>query len=184
MHMAGIEQLATSMKGQNIDIQKFLFVNGAVSYDCLFSMRGSFELSMTSRGLDLKFFLFSVSTNFHISTYLDRSFQDLMSVLKTHGMSTNGFSTSRFFQALDASVPRNASINNVPLQTEIVKLRHDLEERDRPYFDTWIHWTDKGPSEANLKKTLTTLGPDALNFSLKNKASSKWSPTDLGRDLT
>lgn len=184
MHMAGLEQLAHSMNMLSVDIQQFLFTNGAASFDCLFSMRGDYELSMTSRGKDPKFFLFQVSSDFQMSTYLQDTFQDLMSVLKTHGISTREFSTTRFFQALDEAVPHQARAAAVPTEPQIVSLRHDLEERERPFFDTWIYWTEKGPSEPNLKKTRAVLGSLAMEFSLKNRASSKWSAVDLGRTWT
>lgn len=180
--MIGLQRLAQSMRALNVDMQKFLFTNGAASFDCLFSMRGKFELSLTSRGENPKFFLFQIAENFQMSTYLNESsFKDLMSVLRTHGISTQGFSTSRFFQALNSSVPTQASVEKVPTGRQIVLLRHDLEERERPFFDTWIYWKDKGPTKDNLKKTNTVFGPEALAFSIKNRASSKWSAVDLGR---
>lgn len=182
MRMNGLARLAQSMSAQEIDIQQFLFTDGAASFDCLFSMRGDYELSLTSRGENPKFFLFAVSDDFRLSTYLNGDhFANLMSVLKTHEMSTQGFSTSRFFQSLDAAVPPKATKDRVPTASQILTLRHDLEERDRPFFDTWIYWKERGPQKENLKKTCTVLGPEAYAFSVKNRASSKWSAVDLGR---
>lgn len=182
MRMNGLARLAQSMSALGIDIQQFPFTNGAASFDCLFSMRAGNELSLTSRGEDPRFFLFPITDDFQLSTYLSSDrFAALMSVLRTHEMSTQGFSTTRFFQALDMSVPHEAKPERVPSAVQILTLRHDLEERDRPYFDTWIYWKNRGPKKENLKKTLDILGPEAYAFSLKNRASSKWSATDLGR---
>lgn len=182
MHMTGLERLARSMIALGIDIQQFLFVNGAATFDCLFSMRGDFELTMTSRGENPKFFQFQITDNFQMSAYLGDLFLDLMSVLKTHGMSTNEFKSSDFFQALNAAVPHEASPDRAPTPQQILTLRHDLEERDRPFFDAWIYWgPDRGPTASNLKKTLIVFGPDAMQFSLRNRASSRWSANDLGR---
>lgn len=182
MRMNGLARLAQSMRALDIDMQQFLFVNGAASFDCLFSMRGDFELSLTSRGENPRFFLFPISDDFQLSTYLNSDhFADLMSVLRTHEVSTQGFSTTRFFQALDMSVPHEAQKDRVPTASQILTLRHDLEERDRPFFDTWIYWKERGPTQSNLKKTYMVLGPEAYAFSIKNRASSKWSAVDFGR---
>lgn len=182
MHMKGLERLAKSMQALGVDMQQFPFKNGAASFDCLFSMRGDYELSLTSRGANPKFFLFPISDSFQLSSYLSaKTLDELLGVLKDHGLSTQGFSTSRFFQALDSVVPHQAQAARVPTAQAILGLRHDLEERDRPFFDAWIYWTDRGPSRENLEKTMKILGPEAHTFSIKNRASSRWSATDLGR---
>lgn len=182
MRMNGLQRLAHSMRALDVDMQKFLFTNGAASFDCLFSMRGDYELSLTSRGANPRFFLFPISDDFHLSSYLSKhTLNELLGVLKTHGLSTQGFSTSRFFQALDLAVPHQAQQARVPTAQAILDLRHDLEERDRPFFDAWIYWTERGPRIENLEKTMKLLGPQAREFSIKNRASSRWSAIDLGR---
>ncbi|GAB7530600.1 DUF6037 family protein [Pseudomonas sp. 3A(2025)] len=182
MRMKGLERLAQSMRALDVDLQQFLFKNGAASFDCLFSMRGAYELSLTSRGENPKFFLLPITYDFQLSTYLSRDkLNELMNVLRTHGLSTQGFSTSRFFQNLDLAVPQEAQPDRVPTAAGVLSLRHDLEERDRPFFDTWVYWKERGPRRENLDKTMKLLGPEAYAFSVKHRASSKWSADDLKR---
>lgn len=182
IHMSGLEKLGKSMQAQQLDIQKFRFKTGAVEFDCLFSMRGDYELSLTTRGANPRFFLFSISETFHMSTYLKGDNLGLVAVCRTHGLSMNGFSTTQFFKDLDKVAPSTAHSNNVPTAPEILHLRHDMEERDLPFFDTWIPWPQgKSPSYKNKKKTLLLLGTAALSYSERNNSSSKWSAVNLGR---
>ncbi|MET3453815.1 DUF6037 family protein [Pseudomonas kilonensis] len=181
IHMSGLEKLGKSMQAQNLDIQKFRFKTGAVEFDCLFSMRGDYELSLTTRGANPSFFLFPITKTFQMATYLKGENSKLVNVLRTHGLSMKGFSSTQFFKDLDKIVPSVAHTNNVPTTSEILQLRHDMEERDRPFFDTWIPWTTGGPSAKNKKKTLLLLGPSALIYSEKNNASSRWSSVEPDR---
>jgi hypothetical protein len=180
--MKGLETLGRSMLELDVDIQRFNFASGAASFDCLFSMRGKYQLSLTSRGLKPKFFLFEVKSNFHMLAYFTDGKKDILDVLRTHGISKSGFKAAEFFAALDKSVPSQASSKWVPTGQEIIQLRHDLEERDKPYFDTWIPWGEgRSPSDDNKNKTSLLLGVEAAQYSKDMNASSKWSATDLKR---
>ncbi|WP_241197573.1 DUF6037 family protein [Pseudomonas synxantha] len=67
-----------------------------------------------------------------------------------------------------------------------MRLRPDIvEERDKPYFDTWTRWDPQGnrrPSAENQQKTLLLLGRDAVAFSRQMNASFRWSATDTERE--
>lgn len=183
MRMTALETLHKSMLNNGINIQKFPFRTGAATFECLFSTRGNaLELSLTSRGEDPKFFLFPVSPSYDIQAYLGDKLREFILVLKTHGMSGVGFKPSEMFSALNVAIPIVAKFVNIPLPEDVVRLRHDLEFRELPYFDTWIYWKQKdGPSSSNLKKTLLVFGSEAADYSLRMTASSKWSATPTGR---
>lgn len=182
MRMSGLVSLRNSMLNTGIDIQKFTFNTGAASFDCLFSTRGNkLELSLTSRGENPKFFLFPVTPLYDIQAYLGDKLNQFIAVLKTHGMSCSGFKPSEMFSALNSVIPTVAKPGQVPSPEEIVRLRHDLEFRDLPYFDTWIYWKQReGPSPLNLKKTLVVFGNEAADYSTRMSASSKWSANPTG----
>lgn len=186
MRMTALEILHRSMLNTGIDIQKFPFKTGAASFECLFSARGNtLELSLTSRGENPKFFLFPVSPSYDIHAYLGDKLNEFISVLKTHGMSGAGFKPSDMFSALNSVIPTVSKPTNVPSPEDIVRLRHDVEFRDLPYFDTWIYWKQReGPSSENLKKTSLVLGNEAADYSIRMTASSKWSATPTGRSWT
>jgi hypothetical protein len=183
MRMTTLATLHRSMLNSDIDIQKFPFKTGAASFECLFSARGNIlELSLTSRGENPKFFIFPVSPSYDIQAYLGDKLDEFISVLKTHGMSGAGFKPSEMFSSLDAAIPTVAKPVQVPSPEEIVRLRHDLEFRELPYFDTWIYWKQReGPSSENQKKTLLVLGSAAAGYSSRMTASSKWSANPTGR---
>lgn len=183
MRMTALASLHQSMLNSGIDIQKFPFKTGAASFECLFSTRGNrMELSLTSRGENPKFFLFPVSRTYDIQAYLGDKLNEFVSVLKTHGMSGSGFKPSEMFAALNATIPTVAKPSQIPSPEDIVRLRHDLEFRDLPYFDTWIYWKQReGPTSENLNKTTQVLGNEAAAYSLRMTASSKWSASPTGR---
>lgn len=186
MRMTALESLHRSMLNAGIDIQKFPFKTGAAPFECLFSSRGNtLELSLTSRGENPKFFLFPVSPSYDVQAYLGDKLNEFISVLKTHGMSGAGFKPSDMFFTLNSVIPTVAKPANVPSPEDIVRLRHDVEFRDLPHFDTWIYWKQReGPSSDNLKKTSLVLGNEAAAYSLRMTASSKWSATQTGRSWT
>jgi hypothetical protein len=183
MRMIALETLHKSMMDSGIDLQKFPFKTGAATFECLFSTRGNLlELSLTSRGENPKFFLFPVSPSYDIKAYLGDKLGEFISVLKTHGMSGEGFKPREMFSALNVAIPTDAKATNIPSPEDVVRLRHDLEYRNLPYFDTWIYWKQReGPTSSNLKKTLLVFGSGAADYSVRMTASSKWSATPTGR---
>lgn len=183
MRFESLARLHRSMRSINVDIQQFGVRLGAASFDCLFSTRESpYILSLTSRGDKPKFFKFEVKHGYCIADYLGDKYQDLLSVLRTDGRSGEKLTPKTFFSELDSLIPAVAQPSHVPSPEEILRLRHDLEEREKPYFDAWIYWVIRdGPGPDNLKKTLLLLGADAHKYSLEMRASSRWCTTKRNR---
>lgn len=186
MKMESLKTLHQSMLSLGLDMQHFQVTAGAAHFDCLFSTREEhFILSLTSRGENPKFFKFDVSRGYWIKDYFGDMYRGLLAVLKTDGKSGEKLIPSIFLAQLDQKIPRVAKGANVPSAGEVVRLRHDLEERDRPYFDTWIYWDkEKGkssPSKENRNKTLLIMGIEAHQYSVTMNASSRWSATPTGR---
>lgn len=187
MEMSALRQLHQSMLQISVDMQQFQITTGSASFDCLFSTRESpFILALTSRGVNPHFFKFEVTKGYKIKPYFDDFYYELAKVLN-NGSSTGRLEPKKFLNQLNISLPTIASIRYSPTASEVVRLRPDIiEEREKPYFDTWIYWTSEkrpnGASEDNRKKTLLLLGKDALQHSIKMKASSKWSSVDLGHN--
>ncbi len=185
MKLQSLEKLHKSMISIGVDIQQFKIKTGTVEFDCLFSVREvPFSLSLTSRGINPKFFRFEVHNGYWIKEYFGDMYSDLLSLLKIDGRSGKKLIPKNFLAQVNALIPHTAKPNRVPTPEQILRLRHDLEERDRPYFDTWILWgkeSGRGPSKENLNKTLLILGVEAYNYSKKMNASSKWSANPTGR---
>lgn len=187
MEMTSLRLLHHSMISIGSEMQQFQIRAGAASFDCLFSTRDepSFVLTLTSRGAAPKFFRFSVEKGYRIKDYLGDMYGDLLSVLRTDGTSGKRLIPKEFLEQLNREIPHVATSKGNPKPPDIVRLRPDIiEDRDRPYFDTWIYWNTKivpGPSPDNLKKTHLLLGKEAANHSREQKASTRWSATDTGR---
>jgi len=169
------------------DMQQFQVTLGAISFDCLFSTRDkpNFTLSLTSRGLNPKFFLLQVKPGYWIAPFFDDFYGELAKLLNTGRCSGNKLIPKEFLEKLNLGIPVKATVERNPQPNEIIRLRPDItEDRDRPYFDTWIYWSEgsgKGPSEENRYKTQMVLGSDALDYSKLRNASSRWSAVDLNR---
>lgn len=185
MKMESLRELHQSMRSMDLDMQQFLLRLGVAEFDCLFSTRSNpFIFAMTSRGLNPRFFKFDVMPGYWIRDYLGDMFGPLVDVLRVDGRSGQTLKPKEFLADLDASIPRQAKANRVPDPHTVIQLRPDLEEADRPHFDAWIYWGDpekRSPSEENKLKTLEALGSEALEYSKKMNASSKWSVKETGR---
>lgn len=187
MKMTSLQELHKSMITIRSDMQQFQVTLGAISFDCLFSTRDkpNFTLSLTSRGLNPKFFLLQVKPGYWIAPFFDDFYGELAKLLNIGRNSGNKLIPKEFLEKLNLGVPVKATVERNPQPNEIIRLRPDItEDRDRPYFDTWIYWSEdsgKGPSEENRYKTQMVLGSDALDYSKLRNASSRWSAVDLNR---
>lgn len=186
MRMESLERLHRSMRSLGVDMQQFQIRTGVASFDCLFSTRETpFVLALTSRGLNPHFFPFDVKAGYWIVEFFENMYGPLVEVLKVDGRSGETLISKNFLEQLDAAIPRQAKKSNVPRPEEIVRLRADLEEANRPYFDAWIYWSsesERSPSCENRHKTHVALGPEALEYSKRMNASTKWSAKPTGRD--
>lgn len=185
MKLESLEQLHQSMLSLEVDMQQFQITSGIASFDCLFSTREApFVLSLTSRGENPKFFKFDVHPGYWIKEYFGEMYSDLLSVLRIDGRSGQKLLPKNFLTQIDLLIPRTARNDRIPSTNDLVRIRHDLEERDKPHFDTWIYWnndSDRSPSEKNRTKTLLVMGIEAHEYSVRMNASSKWSATPTGR---
>lgn len=185
MKMNALKELYISMHTIDSEMQQFQVTLGAISFDCLFSIRDKphFMLSLTSRGLNPKFFLLPVKKGFWIEPYFHDFYGDLVSLLNTGSNTGNKLIPKEFLANLNREIPIKAKSRMNPKPSDVVKLRRDItEQRDKPFFDTWVYWSQRGPKEKNRLKTKLALGIEALEYSIKMKASSKWSTKDLGRE--
>lgn len=186
MQMTSLRALHQSMIAIRSDMQQFQVNLGAASFDCLFSTRDNpFVLALTSRGRTPRFFRFDVEAGYRIRNYLGEMYGDLLDVLYVDGNAGQPLMPAVFLDQLNGAIPTQATQQANPRPQDIVRLRPDIvEDRDKPYFDTWTRWgldSPRSPSEENRHKTLLLLGRDALAFSQQMNASSRWSATDTGR---
>lgn len=187
MEMTSLRLLHQSMRAISSEMQQFHVVLGAADFDCLFSTRDEpYVLALTSRGDNPRFFRFDVERGYRIKNYLGGMYGDLVAVLRVDGANGQRLEPARFLAQLNEAIPHEASANRNPAPAEIVRLRPDIDEdRDRPYFDTWIYWDPdgaRGPTEKNLHKTSLLLGRDAVLYSKEMNASSRWSAVDTGHN--
>lgn len=183
MEMTGLRVLHASMRLAGVDLQQFLFKTGIAEFDCLFSVRDDpYRLTLTSRGKNPKFFSFEILRGYRLNAYLDQeTYKMLVEILSGDRRSGSPLKPSEFFTSLNHAVPKVAKLDAVPSPVEIVRLRHDVEDRDRPYFDRWEQ-RGKGPSDRNKAKTRLMLGDQALAFSIKHNKSSIWSAKPIKRE--
>lgn len=183
IEMTGLRALHMSMRSQKIEVQQFRLRSGEVEFDCLFSDREvPFVLALTSRGGNPKFFRYEVHRGYRVvAEFSPQDYYALAELLRTHGRSGSKLIPSEFLSRLDRAIPKVARVDAVPTQQEIVRLRQDLQEGDKPYFD---HWGSRGggPSVRNKEKTLAVLGSEALKFSISINKSSIWSAVPLAKD--
>ena len=185
MKMDSLQNLHSSMILEKLDMQQFRIKIGIAEFDCLFSTREApFIFSMTSRGLHSKFFKFEVKKGYWISDSLGAIYYDLAKVLKKDGSSGNKLYPNDFMKEVNELIPHNAKKSAKPSAEDIIKIRPDLEESEKPYFDTWIYWKKDGkqsPRAENQHKTKVAYGQEALDYSILMNASTKWSRTPTGR---
>jgi WD40 repeat protein len=185
MKIESLVHLHRSMIAEKVDIQQFTIKMGVADFDCLFSTREQpFALTLTSKGAKPKFFKFDIKPGYYVDSFLGDKYNDLKDVLKIDGRSGNRLMPKDFFAELDKLIPIIAKKNRVPTLEEIARLRHDIEERDKPYFDTWIYWSKesgKSYSPENFQKTSLILGLEAAEHSKLRNASSRWSSTPTGK---
>lgn len=175
MIMTHLSDLHKSMTQSTVDLQRFTVRTGAVEFECIFSVRENpFILALTSRTDEPEFFKFEGDRNYKIDTFLGDGYRRLLRVLRIDGRSGQALSTNGFFAQLNEAIPTAAERTNVPTSEEVIRLRQDLEDRERPYFDRWER-RGRGPTQKNRQKTLMILDPDALAFSVRENVSSIWS---------
>lgn len=181
--MESLAALHRSMRQIGEELQKFRVTTGAAEFECLFSTRDTpYSLALTSRGVDPKFFLFDVLPGYFVKDHFGAKYGDMLKVLRIDGRSGEPLKPANWFSQLDQAIPRQAQAVNVPRIDEILRLRPDIEEADRPFFDTWVNQPEnRGPTKENLAKTLLLLGKVAQEHSLRNRLSSRWSATETGR---
>ncbi|MDD1795112.1 DUF6037 family protein [Enterovibrio sp. ZSDZ42] len=189
VEMTNLKALHQSMLRIKTDMQQFQVKTGSASFDCLFSTRDApFVLTLTSRGASPKFFRFDVVGGYKIKPYFGEDYSELAALLNSGANTGQKLIPRNFLEQLNSAIPSKANEKNVPPPQEIIRLRPDItEQRDRPYFDTWMYWTQESgrhPSTENLEKTKLVLGRDAWEYSKEMNASSKWSAKELGRNWT
>lgn len=186
MEMTSLKLLHRSMVSISADMQQFQVAIGAASFDCLFSSRDEpFVLTLTSRGKSPGFLRFDVLRGYMIRDYLGEMYATLVAILRTDGRSGKRLVPKEFFFELNQLIPTHAIEKAIHTPSEIVRLRPDIvEDREKPFFDTWIYWNQlgkRGPTAENQHKTLVLLGREAEKHSREQNASSRWSATDTGR---
>jgi len=174
MEMTGLRELSAAMSAIGVDMQSFIHKAGVAEFYCIYSLREDPNLlTLTSRG-DSPVFLKLEVHDFKISTFLGPKYKELQHALFGMGNSGRRLEPSEFFAELNRAIPKQAGVRSVPSTTEILQHRHDMEERDRPYF-LRFETRGKGPSARNKSKTAALIGADALAFSIKTNQSSIWS---------
>lgn len=187
LKMTSLQALHKSMLQIGSDMQQFQVELGVISFDCLFSIRDTphFVISLTLRGDSPKFFLFHVKQGYWISPFFGDFYSDLAKVLNTGKHTGQKLMPKEFLENLNSKIPQKATKNHEPSAQKIIQLRPDItEERERPYFNTWIYWkksSNKGPTKNNKHKTLMLLGAEALHYSIEKNASSRWSATEMDK---
>lgn len=100
MKMTSLQELHKSMIAIRSDMQQFQVTLGAISFDCLFSTRDkpNFTLSLTSRGLNPKFFLLQVKPGYWIAPFFDDFYGELAKLLNTGRNSGNKLIPKEFLE--------------------------------------------------------------------------------------
>ncbi len=109
------------MRAINIDMQQFQVTSGAISFDCLFSTRDkpNFTLSLTSRGLNPKFFLLQVKPGYSIAPFFKGFYGELANLLRTGANSGNKLIPKEFLENINLQIPVNAVTVGNPSPSEM-----------------------------------------------------------------
>src|SRR5699024_6298605 len=106
MYMSALNSLYRDMLNQHLDLQQFEIKQGAIIFDCLFSIRDiPFVLSLTTKGVDPKFFKFEVLKGFKINPYFKDFYFELAKVLNTGANSGNRLYPKDFLEQINSKIP-------------------------------------------------------------------------------
>lgn len=182
MKMESLQSLHQSMKQLGLDKQRFTVRVGAANLECLFcTSDGPYSLALTSRGEKPSFAKLDVHRGYLIDDFFGDQYQYILDMLRVDGHAGERLVPKTFLAQLDGVIPRKATQQNVPTASDILGIRHDIEDRDRPHFDCWIYWTKpQSPTKENMAKTKLILGGAALKHSKTHNASSRWSADPTG----
>jgi len=166
------------MTREGVTQQKFSYrVDTRATFEVLFSVRSEpYSLALTARAKNL-FLLFPILPGYRIRLPLpDEDYKALAAALRIDGESFQPFKPKDFFNEFNTAIPTHASRNNVPSPADIIRLRPDLPEQEKPYFLTWRCNDKQGHrvTEENLMKTREMLGCDAAAYSQRENLSSCW----------
>lgn len=186
MQLENLRVLHLDMIQKSITQQKFTYqVDQRATFEVLFSVRSKpFSLAMTARAKNL-FLLFDILPGYRISLPLpNKDYSALANALRLDGESFQPFKPHAFFSEFNAAIPATASPNNTPSPADIVRIRPDLPEQEKPYFLTWRRNDIQGHqvSEGNLIKTRELLGNDAADYSVRENLSSCWTSREKDVD--
>lgn len=120
---------------------------------------------------------FNVSEDFMVRPYIVQGkYYELCRVLGLRWNPDNKFDPKKFLEALDASVPRQVRVAQIPEPQNIAYYRRDLEDSNLVYFWQWRdnNARNQRVSHKNLEKTRVLLGQEAYRICRGRNISSVW----------
>jgi Family of unknown function (DUF6037) len=176
MNLPQLAYLHQDMKRQTLSKTKFDFQFRKLSFSVIYiAEQFPHELLFGCLSHNL-FFVIQVKPGYQISTYLDKSYGELVRALDLRPDPSNPFSPKIFFQSFEGAIPAKTKPSNIPTLRDLAILSRDVEEADKIYFFGWLNHDGikSKPSVKNLAKTQRICGNLAHNICLKYHISSKW----------
>ena len=177
MQLDGLKNLYQAMKKVKIERYRFDYKNGKGKFDIFFFIdENPFILLFGAKGGNFSFELV-VKNGFTIDTKLDKeTYKKLIRFLDIEYSEGDPFSTFKFFEDFNLSIPNKLSVSNLAKPHEIIKYRKNVEESNKIYFWKWLDNTKQGNevSIENLEKTKQLLGIQAYNRCKNKNISSCW----------
>lgn len=177
IELKGLRKLHQRMLQKGLRKTIFPYRVNNTAFTVLFAAIGEpFELAITANAENV-FILLEVRKGYRISSTLDKeTYRKLAKCLRTDGKSGNKLIPSEFFSELDSYMEGQEPNLREPNAKELLSVRHDLPDRELPYFWHWLDQDVRGQhvTKRNLAKTRLILGPDAEALSLRHNVSSRW----------
>ena len=178
VQLDNLKRLHMDMRRMEIKQQRFTYrIDKRASFEVFFSVRCKpYELSLTEKGGTV-FLLFEVTDDHEVWAKFDpEDYKSLSRLLNTSENSWKPLMPSDFLLEFNDNIPTEASSKKIPTEADICRMRHDLPDRDAPYFWYWKPMDPMGKQARNMDKTRVILGEDAAAFSERQNVSSCWTP--------
>ena len=178
--LKGLEPLHKSMMDKGKHACKFPIKYGKTAFEVLFfTDEVPFILGIGKKGRDPFYLEVEVLSGYRIDVVLDREgYGKLCSALGLSQLGTHIFSTAKFFDALDAAIPRRYEEAERVSVTDVARRRRDVEESCKIFFMGWRRNVGCHPTSENLSKTRKWMGEACYRQALKHNLSSRWTDVE------
>lgn len=175
--------LCSSMAQNKKDMEQFQVTINDVVFDCILNI-GPKPFELMVGAINYNFSCILYVKNHFITELSNADYYKICDILDLH-YSTNHFTSSKFLEHIDKSLPRKASDKVVKPQDVARYKACTLSSSDREegfIFCGWLRHEGQNNGHArNIEKTRALLGNRVADFCQEHDISSKWT-TDKSKE--